>query len=99
MSIDGSVHKYDIASKELLFHFKANAFRAMKLYDQDKRIITADQTTIKLWEFYNKKDEAPDLVTTLQSKDRVDSIFVSKEKNKDMSHVYAVASANKIICR
>lgn len=42
LSIDGAVYKFDIGTKELIFSFKASAYRAMCLFDNDNKIITAD---------------------------------------------------------
>jgi hypothetical protein len=44
IAIDGMIYKYDLASKDVLYQFKAGAFKAMKLFDRDTKIITADQT-------------------------------------------------------
>lgn len=40
LSIDGVIHKYDIATKDLIFSFKASAYRTMQIYDNDSRILT-----------------------------------------------------------
>lgn len=40
LSIDGVIHKYDISTKELLFSFKASAYRTMQIFDNDQKILT-----------------------------------------------------------
>jgi hypothetical protein len=42
LAIDGTIYKYDLASKELLFSFKSQAFKSMKLYDGDTNMLAAD---------------------------------------------------------
>lgn len=57
ISIDGTIYKYDLASHELLYQFKASAFRGMQVFDNDQKIISADQNQIKLWEMKVVKGE------------------------------------------
>ena len=71
ITIDGAVYKYDIATKDLLFSFKAQAYKSLQLFSNDELLITSDSGTIKLWGFYGK-EEAPDLITSAQTTIKVD---------------------------
>ena len=51
ISIDGAVFKYDLATKDLLFSFKAQAYKSLHLFSNDELLITADSGNLKLWEF------------------------------------------------
>ena len=42
ITIDGSVYKYDLATRDLLFSFKTQAMKSMLLYDKDRRLVVAD---------------------------------------------------------
>jgi hypothetical protein len=42
ITIDGSVYKYDLATRDLLFSFKTQAMKAMLLYDRDRKLLVAD---------------------------------------------------------
>ena len=66
VAMDGIVFKYDLVTKELLFQFKTNATKAMLLYDKDDKLVVASEDEIRLWDFYDHKEEAPELETMLQ---------------------------------
>jgi hypothetical protein len=42
LTIDGTVYKYDLATKELLFSFKSQATKGLLLSRQDRRLLVAD---------------------------------------------------------
>ena len=42
LAIDDTVYKYDLATKELLFSFKTQAYQGMMLYDEDTKLMAAD---------------------------------------------------------
>jgi len=42
VSIDGAVHKFDLHSKELDYKFQANCFKSMILFNEDRKLLTAD---------------------------------------------------------
>lgn len=42
LSIDGSVHKFDTATKELDFKFQASCYKQLILFNRDTRLITSD---------------------------------------------------------
>lgn len=74
LSIDGVIHKYDIATKEMLFSFKASAYRTMQIHDDDQKILTCDSSVVKIWKF--EKDN-PELVTSLPFEDKIERFFAS----------------------
>lgn len=79
MTIDGSVFKYDLATRDLLFSFKTQAVKGLILYDRDTRLLAADAHQLKLWEFNHKKDDAPELITVQQQDPlKVEDVFVNK---------------------
>ena len=65
IAMDGIVFKYDLVTKELLFQFKTNATKAMQLYDKDDKLVVASEDEIRLWDFFDHKEEAPELLTML----------------------------------
>ena len=65
-SIDGVIHKYDISTKEMLFSFKASAYRTMQIYDNDNKILTCDSGQVKIWDFSSENTE---LLTSLKSEE------------------------------
>ena len=65
IAMDKLVYKYDLVSKELLFQFQTNA-ETIKLYDKDDKLIVASDNEIRLWDFYDHKEEAPELITAMQ---------------------------------
>ena len=82
IAMDGLVYKYDLVSKELLFQFQTNA-KTISLYDKDDKLVVASGSEIRLWDFYDHKEEAPELITAMQlSQDpedfRVQRVFINK---------------------
>lgn len=63
ITIDGSVYKYDLSTREMVFSFKTQALMGLQLYNRDTRLVAADSGQMKLWEFINEQDEAPELKT------------------------------------
>ena len=78
IAMEGTVFKYDLVSKELLFQFKTNATKAIMLYDKDDKLVVASEEQIRLWDFYDHKEEAPELITSLDSTLKVEQIYVNK---------------------
>jgi len=63
VTVDGTVFKYDLATRELLFSFKTQAMVGLQLYNKDRRLLAADGAHMKLWEFVDDQEEAPELKT------------------------------------
>ena len=77
LSIDGVIHKYDTSSKELLFSFKASAYRTMQIFDNDQKILTCDSSQVKIWQF---DFDNPELLTSLPFDDKVDKFYAPSGK-------------------
>jgi len=102
---DKSVYKYDLVSKELLFQFKTNA-EQMQLYDRDDKLVVASKNEIRVWDFWDHKEEAPQLITTLQLQQApedfsVERIFINKNSpeasSKDYPLLVLVTFKNKFV--
>jgi len=85
IAMDGLVYKYDLVSKELLFQFKTTRGPEVKqicLYDKDDKLVVTSAKEIRLWDFYDHREEAPELITAEQISDEddftVDRVFVNK---------------------
>ncbi len=62
LTIDGTVYKYDLATKDLLFSFKSQAMKSLNLYNSDTNLLVGDTQQLKLWEF-QANEEAPEMIT------------------------------------
>ena len=78
LALDGKVYKYDLVSKECLFEFNSATSKHLSLFDKDNKLLMADQTHIKLWDFFSHRDEMPELVTMLDTSAPIDCIKVNK---------------------
>lgn len=83
LSIDGVIHKYDLSNKELVFSFKASAYRTMQIYNNDTRILTCDSSIVKIWQF--EKDNA-ELITSLPIEDKIDKFFAPRTSNSKTTY-------------
>ena len=95
--MDGIVYKYDLVTKELLFQFKSPCSKALALYDEDDKLVTADHREVRLWDFYEHKEEAPQLLTTMQAAFVIDKVFTNSfcKQGKKGPHYVLLISANK----
>jgi hypothetical protein len=86
----GKVYKYDLVTKELLFEFNSYAHSHMILYDLDDKFLVADSKQIRLWDFFNHKEEVPELVTVLESPIKIDCLKVNlvAEQDGDRANVF-----------
>ena len=78
LAMNGIVFKYDLVTKELLFQFKTNAHKAMLLYDRDDKLVVASDNEVRLWDFFDHKEEAPELLTMMTPLLKVENIFINK---------------------
>lgn len=65
VAIGRKVYKYDLVTKQCLFEFKTYARQALQLYDHDDKLLVADSGQLRLWDFFDHKEEIPELVTVL----------------------------------
>lgn len=99
LAIGGKVYKYDLVTKQLLFEFSSQARKNMQLYDFDDKLLVSDSHHVRLWDFFNHKDEVPELVTILESPIKVDLMVVNKKaesagERKDVFY-YVIACQNE----
>lgn len=81
IAMDGLVYKYDLVSKELLFQFQTNA-KTINIYDKDDKLVVTSPKEIRLWDFYDHREEAPELITAEQLSEQdefqVERVFINK---------------------
>ena len=53
----------------------------MQLYDYDDKMLVSDQTQLRLWDFFDHKEECPELVTVLEFNDR-EKLKMNAEQDK-----------------
>ena len=84
--MDKMVYKYDLVSKELLFRFQTGA-KNINIYDADDKLVVTSANEIRLWDFYDHKEEAPELITAMQlSKDidfQVEGAYINKNSRNN----------------
>lgn len=90
IAIAGKVYKYDLVSKECLFEFNTFAHSHMIMYDFDDKLLVADSKQVRLWDFFNHKDEVPELVTVLEAPIKVEHLKVNfqAEDTGDRKNVF-----------
>jgi len=97
LAMDGIVYKYDLVTKELLFQFKSPCSVAMYLYDEDDKLVTADNREVRLWDFFEHKEEAPQLLTTMQASFVIEKVYTNNvcKQNKKGAHYVLLTSGNQ----
>ena len=103
IAMDGLVYKYDLVSKELLFQFHTNA-TVIHMYDADDKLVVASENEIRLWDFYDHKEEAPELITVeqmiqqpgQQEAFKIEKVFINKNSQSKILCVL-VTCKNKFI--
>ena len=63
LAMDGIIYKYDLVTKELLFQFRSICSTAMLLYDRDDKLCVCSDNEIRLWDFFDHREEAPELIS------------------------------------
>ena len=77
VAIGGKVYKYDLVSRECLFEFNTFAHNHMILFDEDDKLLVSDSKQVRLWDFFNHKDEVPELVTVLEAPIKIEQLKVN----------------------
>jgi hypothetical protein len=60
------------------------------MYDFDDKLVAADEKEIRLWDFWDHKEEAPQLLTTMEAPFVIDKVFcfhVCKQNKKSPNYV------------
>lgn len=78
LGIGGKVYKYDLVSKECHFEFSSYARTSLQLYDFDDKLLAAQQDQVRLWDFFDHKEEVPELVTVLEAPLKIECLKVNK---------------------
>ena len=65
-------------SKECHFEFSSFARTSLLLYDFDDKLVAAQQDQVRLWDFFDHKEEVPELVTVLEAPLKIECIKVNK---------------------
>jgi len=95
LAMDSIVYKYDLVSKNLLFQFKTVASKAMILYDKDDKLLCASDKVIRLWDFWDQKEQAPELITACECVLTIDKVFVNKNSKSQKGDKLLVVIVNK----
>jgi len=97
ISINGKVYKYNLVTKECLFEFNTFAHAQMQLYDLDDKLLVADRQQLRLWDFFDHKEEIPELVTVLECPLKIEQVKVNKlaEENGEHKNVYYYVISSK----
>ena len=77
LSMEGIVYKYDLVTKELLFQFKSPSCRGLLLYDEDDKLLAADNKELRLWDFYEHREEAPQLISTIELPFEIENVYTN----------------------
>ena len=90
LSIGHKIKKFDLVTKELKFEFSSYARKNMQLYDFDDKLIVSDHKNVRLWDFFDHKEEVPELVTVLESPIKIEVLKVNKfaEKNGERKDIF-----------
>ena len=58
ISMDGTIYKYDLVTKQLLFHFKSLSQLECILYDRDDKLLVASENSVRLWDYIDGQEDA-----------------------------------------
>lgn len=82
LAMDGIIYKYDLVTKEPLFQFRSICSTAMKLYDKDDKLCVCNDNEIRLWDFFDHREEAPELISIELSPIKIEMAFVNKNSKE-----------------
>ena len=60
------MYKYDLVTKELLFSFKTPCESSLMLYEEDDKLLAADDDELRLWDFPDTKEDIPELIASVE---------------------------------
>mmetsp|Transcript_20791 Transcript_20791/g.32049 ORF Transcript_20791/g.32049 Transcript_20791/m.32049 type:complete len:309 (+) Transcript_20791:2782-3708(+) len=61
-----------------MFEFSTFAHSHIQIYDNDDKLMVADQAQIRLWDFHDNKEDIPQLVTIMEAPLKIDCLKVNK---------------------
>jgi len=94
LAMDGVVYKYDLVTKELLFQFKTPCNTAIILYEADDKLVAASNREIRLWDFYDHKEEAPTLLTAMETSFNVEHVFTNDTNVPEQANYVLITSGS-----
>ena len=62
----------------------------MLLYDKDDKLVVASDDEVRLWDFFDHKEEAPELLTMMTPSLKVENIFLNKNRNEEAAPLFVV---------
>ena len=62
----------------------------MLLYDKDDKLVVASDDEVRLWDFFDHKEEAPELLTMMTPTLKVENIFINKNRDEEAAPLYVV---------
>jgi len=69
----------------------------MIMYDFDDKLLACSAKEIRLWDFYDHVEEAPELVSLVQCPIRVENMFVSKDDETKVHYFFISCQEEYII--
>lgn len=82
LAMDGIIYKYDLVTKEPLFQFKSICSTAMSLYDKDDKLCVCSHNEIRLWDFFDHREEAPELISIELTPVKIEMAFINKNSKE-----------------
>ena len=64
----------------------------MLLYDKDDKLLVASDDEIRLWDFFDHKEEAPELLTMMTPSLKVENIYVNKNRPEEGAPLYVLVT-------
>jgi hypothetical protein len=80
--MDGIIYKYDLVTKEPLFQFRSIHSPAMSLYDKDDKLCVCSDSEIRLWDFFDHREEAPELISIEITPIKIEMAFINKNSKE-----------------
>ena len=62
----------------------------MLLYDKDDKLVVASDDEIRLWDFFDHKEEAPELLTMMTPQLKVENIYINKDRDEESAPLYVL---------
>ena len=62
----------------------------MLLYDKDDKLVVASENEIRLWDFFDHKEEAPELLTMMTPQLKVENIYINKDRDEESAPLYVL---------
>jgi len=80
--MDGIIYKYDLVTKEPLFQFRSIHSPAMSLYDKDDKLCVCSDSEIRLWDFFDHREEAPELISIEITPIKIELAWINKNSKE-----------------